>query len=264
VSTKGRIKFTVAGAHPQLYMLRDHLIKRGFALVSPDEDVDFVLQGGLTGAPETWRLDCPSSEIPVLLLSSDWVYSDRDLALGVRDKVPMREDDPILLPSSAEPTIASTLQYLQAENYFLRYTKTMVLRIFNIYGPDIKEGLIVDYLDCVCNVTPLPIYAPGYQTRTYLHQTDFLTIFDRMVQRFLEGTTGIFNVGSEEETSIKRLADSVWQLAYGPSTPVQVEKVRAPRSYRWWVLPDLTRTKAVTKWKAKVTLRTGLWEMLND
>jgi nucleoside-diphosphate-sugar epimerase len=235
---------------------------QGFALVDYDEEPDFVMVGGLGD----WYInEYLLRNVPVLLLSSDCVYSDRDFNFDIRDKKPMREDDPIFIPSPLEPTVEQILSYLSAEHEFLKDKKTMVLRIFNVYGPDISHGLIHTFLQKVNAGEPLPVYSPGYHTRTYLSQSDFLGVFGKIVHTFLRGTTGIYNLGSEEETSIKRLADSIWQLKHGPQSEVQIETdYYAPRSYRWWVLPDLTRTKAVTKWKPRVTLRTGLWEMLKN
>lgn len=259
MSTKGRVKFTIAGLHPHLLFLRNHLIMQGFALVDYDDDPDFVMVGGLMD----WEVDYLLRKTPVLLLSDDSMYSDRDFEFNVRDKVAMREDDPIFIPSPLEPKVAGTLQYLMAENHFLtRMKKTMVLRVFDVYGPSMTDGLIHEYIQKVRADEALPVYGPGYQTRTFLHERDFLDVFDKLVERFLSGTTGIYNVGSPEETSIKRLADSVWQISHGAEDEVRIEKLRAPRAHRWWVLPDLTRTQAVAKWKPRVTLRTGLWEML--
>ncbi len=230
---------------------------KGFALVGTDENPDFVMVGGLTGP-----IKDDLRNTPVLLLSGNCMYSDRDYEFGVRDKKPMSEDDPIFLPSTLEPAVVSTLNYLTAETQLLQRKHTMVLRIFNVYGPDINHGLIYDSIKHMEEGYAIPVYQPGYHTRTFLHQTDFLEVFEQMVQRFLDGSTGIFNIGSDEEISTKRLADSIWQLRKGVDVPVDVEMRRAPRSYRWWVLPDLTRTKALARWKPRVSLRTGLWEML--
>lgn len=262
MSTKGRIKFAVSGMHPHLIFLRDVLIRRGLACVPIGEKPDFLLVGGLAAWNEHFDTSFGQDK-PVILLSDDSMYSDKDFEFNIRDKVAMKEDDPIFLPSPLDQKVAGTLRYLAAENHFLASRgRTMVLRIFNVYGPSFMYGVVADYMSKASLGHPLRIFNPGYQTRTYLHEVDFVDLFEKMVTAFLEGARGIYNVGSPEETSIKRLGDSVWQFTHGPGSEVKSELVRSPRSYRWWVLPDLTRTQAITKWKPKITLRTGLAELI--
>lgn len=257
VSTKGRITFAIMGIHPLLYFFREYLISKGFALSTTGE-ADFVLVGGLAEwHPSQWD----RSNLPILLLSDDSMYSDRGFDFKVRDKVPMREDDAIFIPSPLEPAVGGTLNYLLAENWFLERNKTMVLRVFGVYGPSIKTGLVHTCTQLIKDGNTPKVYSPGYQIRTYLHQDDLLSLFSNMLNAFLDGTTGIYNVGSSEEVSIKRLVDSVWN-AHGHKNK-ELETCWVPMSYRWWVIPDLTRTKAVAKlWREHTTLRTGLWKCL--
>jgi nucleoside-diphosphate-sugar epimerase len=250
--SKGRIKFTIIGGHRHLLRLRNHLILKGFELVGQGEPgADFVLVGGALPTLCNFLK-------PVLLLSDDSVYSDRGFDRKVRPEVPMSEDTPLLIPSTWEPTLSWTLEYMKNEQQFLCRGNTMVIRCFDVYGPDIDCGLIHEYTQALKEGKNLSLYHPGYQVRSHLHQRDFFQYFDRLLKKFLEGTVGIYNLGAEENISIKRLADSMIQLS---KAEVTIEKLALPAHYRWWAYPDMTRTNAITKYKAQVSLRTGLWEM---
>ena len=76
MSLKGRTKFTIAGNHPLLGLVRNHFISRGLALVPWDEDPDFCLIGAeISGEvnPPLAQLELQKMQVEdktVLLLSS--------------------------------------------------------------------------------------------------------------------------------------------------------------------------------------------------
>ena len=139
----------------------------------------------------------------------------------------------------------------------------MSLRIFDVYGPDLKTGTVHSFLTQARDEHQITLHGKGYQTRTFLHQDDFLTAFDGMLKAYLEGATGIYNVGSPEEISLKRLADSCWQLTH-KNSDTKIKHEPAPKDLRWWVLPDITRMRAVANWSPRVSLRNGLWRMNHE
>lgn len=254
--TKGRVKFSTEGSHHLLPLLTDHLIQHGYAFVD-STDVDLVIQGPMFLQPRTYP-----KNTRVLVLSDDSVYSDRDYNLKVRPEGEMSEDSPILIPSPLEKKARWAIQALQAEYDALNGPNpALVARVFSVYGPDIKGDLIDRLVSLARAEEDMPVYYPGYQVRTYLHQDDFLAIMDRLIDRLLSGTTGIFNVGSSERISIKRLVDTVWQAVNGVDKNAPLVTLPEPKSYRWWVVPDMTRTKALTQCRPSRSLRAGIWEM---
>lgn len=275
MSTKGRTKFTVSGIHPLLYILRDRLIHQGFALVPWDgeELPDFVLFGAELEKPGQldsallaltgWSPVIEAHQIPVFLLSSSDVYGDRTRDMEPATKVAMAEHHACMVSSTLEPAVGSIAFSLLSEWMLTRQTRTMVLRTFNVYGPDIQFGVIHEWLMAARRGEALNIYGNGYQTRTYLHQDDFYTCFDKLIKRFLKGARGIYNVGHDQEISLKRLADSIWQLTRGTEVVMLSEQTCQDRYSAQWKLPDLTRIKAFAGWKPRTSLRTGLFLMVD-
>jgi nucleoside-diphosphate-sugar epimerase len=227
-------------------MVRDRLIQTGYALVPWTERPDFCLFGGalLEGADVATELVSLSqqaqgiygADIPVILLSED----------------PGQPLHPLFTSASRK------LYQSMAEHLFGRNTRTLTLRVFDVYGPDIKWGVVNKFLNLARRSEPLPVYDSGYQTRTFLYQTDFLECIDYCVHKFVtEQTGGILDVGHPDEHSIKRLADSIWQLTHGKDVVTVTEKVRRDNPTEPRLPP-----KPFNGWKPKTSLRQGLWLMI--
>lgn len=261
-----RIRFLPIGYHPLLDLVKRFFIeKKHFECVGLDapEKPDFMLVGG-TAMPEAGLFSLWNFKgVPAFVLGTDDMYTIRGLDGKVREKAPMSEDSyTVISPLSYDSTaVASAIQW--ENTWLLRQDPTMLLRIFNVYGLHIHGDVVSKFLEAAREGNALQIHAPGFQTRTFLWEEDFLECVSKLVDRFLKGTTGIFNVGSDEEVSIRRLADSCWQAFDHPhDTLVTETSSRYP--HRFWKLPDLTRTKAVTGWAPKTSLRKGLWRMRHE
>lgn len=253
-----RTRFAVVGLHPLLDLVKRHFIEvKKFECVGFDaeEAPDFLLAGGMS---------LPMFSvfpIPAFVLATDDMYTIRDLDGSAREKAPMAEDAyTVISPLSYDSTAVA--RAIQNENmWLLRESPTMLLRIFNVYGPSITDDVVHKFLTAAKDRTTLTVHSPGFQTRTFLWEEDFLECVGKLVDKFLEGTTGIFNVGSDEEVSIRRLADSCWQQYQSWET--EIIEVKSKYPHRFWKLPDITRTKAVADWKPTVSLRKGLWRLAN-
>lgn len=255
MSTKGRTKFTVGGNHPLLPLLRDRLIQKGYALIPWTDKPDFVL----FGVPTTFEsfessMDqlcslaqvITQAELPVLLLSDGTECPSTPLK-----------------PRTGRFLLARTAEYL-----FTRETRTMVLRPFNVYGEDIRYGVIHTFIEHARRKEPLPVNGNAYQLRAFLHQDDFYEAFDKLLYKFIRGARGIYDVGSglKHNISIKRLADSIWQLTWPHDmVTVQVDEhilytgVDGGQQHK---VASIQKLVNFINWKPKVSLRTGLWQLI--
>lgn len=269
-----RIKFTIAGTHPLLYDLRRHLIvEKKMQLVGLHESPDFVLLGADNPAtelgPDLIKMVSEMTQLnqhtPILVLSSSCVYSDKTDLGEVSENKPMSEDRASVIPSVLDSSAPRALFTLTTENLVLRSFKhVLVLRTFETYGPEIDSGTIRKFLVQAKDLKKIQVEAPGYQTRTFLHMDDFLVAFDRLVPKFLKGARGIYNIGSTEEISLNRLADSVYQLTHPNGGDTPIELVQPKDRQVWWVQPDITRISALLNWKPQITVRKGLWTIVNE
>src|ERR1041385_533459 len=210
---KDRIKFCVAGKHPLLYLSRDALIFSGYELIQADGSEDFILLGAEIHSSADWLslqvelAGLANSNKPILLLSSSSVYSDRSHELALLSPSPMDEAQGHVVTSPLDPGAFRALAALSAEHQITQRTqgRTVILRTFNVYGPNITQGVIPSFIKSIQNNLPLFVHIPGIQTRTFLHEEDFLICFKVMVSKLLSGARGIFNLGSDEQVEVLSL-----------------------------------------------------------
>jgi len=264
---KDRIKFTVAGTHYLLYVCRDRLIQQGFALVPWSDNPDFCLYGAeLCGEDFTSRISKLSLEIeevrkvPLFVLSSSSVYTDKTPA-GAMLK-PMVENQATLVASGKGPRVLKGTYSILAELLIrTQQPSNMILRPFNIYGPNVQTGVIPKLFQQSRNQKPLTLSGSTYQTRSFLYEDDWFKAFDKLLVKFLQSSKGIYNVGSTEEVALRHLATSVWQLTNGTKDDTPVEVIPTMDYIVNWKLPDVSKIVKLINWKPSITLRKGLWLM---
>lgn len=106
---------------------------------------------------------------------------------------------------------------------------TTIVRIFNCYGPYELSGeyrnVIPKFFDLAIKHQPLPIFGSGHESRTF-------TFVDDIIQGMLLGITHpnangqIFNLGSNNISTIKELADEINSITSNPAG-IQYDQPRA-------------------------------------
>lgn len=262
-----RIQFVIAGTHPLLLSVRDHLIKAGYELV---QRVDpgrtafgvfgaEVYDTAAAKAVHNHLTDFPM-HLPVLLLSSSSVYGDRDFGLNLRPSTPSDEAHGHVITSPLDPGSIRPLTALILEHIFVQREqgKTIVLRPFNVYGPGVTRGVVHNFVQAAKAGLPLCVHTPGRQLRTFLFIEDFLSAFDLCLHKLLKGARGIYNIGSDEQVEILSLAKSTCH-AFDVDVPVEV--VETSERHVWWKLPALDRIRADGRWRPTTSLRSGLFRL---
>ncbi len=266
MSVKGRVKFSAAGQHPLLGVVRDLFISYGFALVPWDEQPDLGLVGAEIGKnvhPPLTDLELlawKTRDIPTVLLSSDSVY-----ARSTKERVPYAEKHAAVFCDIGKQKTSHALYSLLAENIFWtsREAATLILRPFHIYGPNTRQGVVYKFIQHAQRQVPLPIYGSGYQVRSFLHEEDFAHAVRLLVAKFVQTPeNAVYNVGSSEQITIKRLADTIWGLTHGPGSTVLFEKEDIYRTMDLCKVPVIDRLYRATDWKPERSLRRGLRELL--
>lgn len=257
-----RIRFTVAGTHDLLLPIRNHLILSGYELVGPEDQPDFCLYGAYG-----YDLDKKSGVmrgIPKIVLSTGDVYT------GVhKQQTPFTEDQVLEVPQVYDPLALAILFANIAEQSFIRTTPhTLVLRTFNVYGyagDAPVPSLVTDFLNSGQADQPLCITSPGYQVSTYLHIDDLFVAINKLIPKFLGGARGVYNLGSPEEVSLRRLADAVWQHTHpGDTRDTPLTLVAPAEPNRWHHVPDVLRISALLNWKPVVSLQKGIWRLVHE
>jgi UDP-glucose 4-epimerase len=146
---------------------------------------------------------------PVLITSSSEVYGK-----GVR--VPFSEDDDVVMGSTRHSRWCYAYSKGIDEFLGLAYHKqyglpVRIVRLFNTVGPRQvgMYGMVLPrFVAAALKGDPLQVYGDGKQTRCFCHVGDVVDAILRLADA--PGAVGqVFNLGSDEETSINDLASLV-------------------------------------------------------
>lgn len=145
----------------------------------------------------------------VLLASTSEVY-------GKAEKIPFCEDDDMVLG----PTVKARWSYAcsKAIDEFLalaywKETKlpVVIARLFNTVGPRQtgRYGMVIPrFVEQALRGQPITVYADGNQSRTFSHVADVVHALAQLIEH--TGAVGqVFNVGGEEEVTIRALAEII-------------------------------------------------------
>ena len=187
----------------------------------------------------------------VVFISSGAVY-------GAQEEQPLREDMP---PRPLSPYAVSKL----AAEYYVHTIgalwgiETVVLRVFNAYGPGqhlppAHPPVIPNFLYHAVHGGTLVVHSDGSQTRDYVFVED---VVDAMVAAATAPDVNreIINVGSGTETSVRELVELILELTgqraevlYNPRANPGVPRMRA----------DLTRAREKLGYRPRYSLEEGL------
>jgi dTDP-glucose 4,6-dehydratase/UDP-glucuronate decarboxylase len=242
-----------------------------------DDPVDYIVHGASIASP-TWYRRYPLETIDVnvggtrrllelarehgarfLLLSSSEIYGDPP-----RERVPTDEDywghvssTGPRAPYDESKRLAETLCTTFHRHYG---TPVVIVRPFNVYGPrlSLEDGRVIpDFLRDALAGDPVSLLSDGRPTRSFCYVSDFVAA---LLLLLVEGASGeAYNVGNDEEVSIRGVAELVAELAGSPgvrsgesSDPDYLADNPSRRC------PDLRKTKNTIQWSPNVPLRAGL------
>lgn len=198
----------------------------------------------------------------VIIASTSEVY-------GKRTVVPFSEDSDLILGSPQQHRWAYACSKAIDEFLAIAYWKeqrqpVVIARLFNTVGPRQtgRYGMVIpNFVQQALAGRPMTVFGDGTQTRSFADVSD--------VVRALVGLAGepravgqVFNIGNNEEVSIRRLAERV-----KASTGSQSEIVMVPYDQAYEAgfedmprrVPDLRKIGALTGWAPQI----GLTEILN-
>jgi UDP-glucose 4-epimerase len=191
----------------------------------------------------------------VVFISSGAVYGE----LGAQ---PLHEEN---IPSPRSPYAVSKL----AAEYYVRTIgmlwgiETVVLRVFNAYGPGqhlppVHAPVIPYFLRQACHNGTLVLHGDGSQTRDYVYVDDVVNAMS--VAATAPGINQkIINVGSGNETSVRELVNLVLEVTGGkPEVVYNPRNEGGPRRMR----ADLTQAGQLLGYQPAMGLKDGLRLML--
>jgi len=145
----------------------------------------------------------------VLITSTSEVY-------GKNEQVPFKEDDDMVLGSTKFSRWSYACSKAIDEFLALAYRRqyglaVVIVRLFNTIGPRQtgRYGMVVPrFIDWALKDESVLVYGTGKQSRSFTYVGDVIKALAALME--LKSAEGeVFNIGSNEEISIEKLADKV-------------------------------------------------------
>ncbi|HZD32083.1 MAG TPA: NAD-dependent epimerase/dehydratase family protein [Candidatus Angelobacter sp.] len=203
----------------------------------------------------------------VLVTSTSEVY-------GTQDRIPFREDESLVLG----PTHKSRWSYAYSkaidECLAIAYWKqervrTVIARLFNTVGPRQtgRYGMVIPTLvRQALTGEDMTVFGDGGQSRCFTHVSDAVRALIGMAAH-PEANGEVYNVGSDHETTILELANSIKKLTGSSSRIVFVPYDRAYGSdfedTRRRV-PDLSKLNGLIGYEPQFSLEQTLLDIIHD
>jgi len=138
----------------------------------------------------------------ILFTSSSTVYGEPDI-------IPTPEDYGPLLPIShygSSKIACEGLLSSYCHNYGIR---GRIVRLANVIGPRSRHGVIWDFINKLrTNKNQLSVLGNGKQTKSYLHVTDCIQGFLKLISHSSK-KVDVFNLGNFDRTNVMEIAKMV-------------------------------------------------------
>lgn len=208
----------------------------------------------------------------VLRLSAEYgrrtLFTSTSEIPGKNPSVPFREsDDRVLGPTTVDRWVYSETKALGeyiCRGYGREGLPVSIVRLFNVYGPRLdREGsgrVVSRFLRQAMEGNEITIIGDGAQTRCFTYCTDIIRGIVAAGERH-ESVGGIFNLGTDVETSINELVDVVCAVVgrRPPVRHVELDEIYGagyediPRR-----VPDVTNARDTLRFEATVPLLKGI------
>jgi UDP-glucose 4-epimerase len=144
------------------------------------------------------------------------------------------------LPYAVVKNVGEAFLRSYHKEYGVNYT---IFRFFNTYGPRQSEDFVVSrFLKQALANKPITLYGKGYQTRTFCYIDDNI---DTTLQCLEAGAciNDVMNVGSDEEMSVKNLAEKIISVTQSKSEIIYMPALTEGDMTRR--KPDISKMKSI-------------------
>lgn len=178
------------------------------------------LRTNITGTENVLRAAVAEKTL-TLVASSSEVY-------GKATKFPFNEDDDLVLGATKNHRWSYACAKMLDEFMALAYARdsdlpVIVLRFFNTTGPRQtgRYGMVVpSFVQNALDGTPLKVHGTGNQSRCFGHVADVVEALTRLMAT-PEAQGQVFNIGNDQEVSIRNLAEQIIK-ATGSTSEIQI------------------------------------------
>ncbi|MBV8639091.1 MAG: NAD-dependent epimerase/dehydratase family protein [Candidatus Eremiobacteraeota bacterium] len=132
-----------------------------------------------------------------------------------------------------------------------------MVRIFNTYGPRMRrhDGRVVPtFINEALSGQPLTVFGDGTQTRSLCYVDDLIEAILRFAA-IDDPAYWVVNIGNDEEVTVLEIARTISELC---GVPMRIRHEPLPENDPRQRRPDLTRARALLKWRAHTPMSEGL------
>lgn len=205
-------------------------------------------------------------KVPVLVASTSEIY-------GKNDNLPFTEESDRIYGSAYHSRWGYGMskgadEFLALAFYRERGLSAIIVRLFNVIGPRQTGvyGMVVPrFVQQALASDFLTVYGDGYQTRCFAYIDDITDALIKLMDS-PKAVGHIFNVGSEEEISIKELAQNIKNLtgskskiSFIPYAKVYGENFDDLAHRR----PDLSKIRKLIGYQPKISLEESLKKIID-
>jgi UDP-glucose 4-epimerase len=210
---------------------------------------------------------CARYRRPVLLTSTSEVY-------GKGTKIPFSEgDDCVMGPTTTRRwayACAKALdEFLALAHWHESRLPVVVARLFNTVGPRQtgRYGMVIPrFVAQGLFGEPITVYGDGTQSRCFAHVADVVGALARLIQE-PEAHGQVYNIGNDDEVSIRELAERVAAATGGKSvirTIPYTEAYTAGFEDMQRRVPDLTKIRQAIGYEASRSLEQILRDVIAE
>ena len=195
---------------------------------------------------------------PVLIASTSEVY-------GKGSKIPFCEEDDVLLGPTSKSRWSYAASKIVDEFLGLAYhcefgLPVVIFRLFNTVGPRQtgRYGMVIPrFMEQALCAEPITVYGDGSQSRCFCDVSDVVRGIIGLATHYQVAAGRAFNIGGNEEVTIRELAERVKMITGSPSeiTYIPYGQAYSPGfedMHRR--LPDASRIKQLLNWHPAVKL----------
>jgi len=217
----------------------------------------------LTLLPSLQIIDfCSEFKKKIIFTSTSEIY-------GKLNKVPFKENSDRFLGSPQTnrwcySTSKSLVEHYITANAKENNLKFIIFRLFNVYGPGLNGRVVDEFINKSLLNKKIMINGNGKQTRSFLFIDDCIDAFYGVFKKNINNQ--VFNVGSDKEVSVLKLAKKIKKICNSKSKILfNSKKFTKIGGYEdiFRRVPSINKLKFQIKWNPKINLDKGLEIMKN-